>query len=168
MMPYNILTSIQYDFAKYGTSPITLGASGAIYAILLAYGLTWPNREVLLYFLFPIKMKYLVIIFGLIEFFGTISSAQGGGGNISHIGHLGGLASGFFYIMYKLKISSVTKAEDKKKAGVVKRYLKQSRLKKKQEEIDLRIKQHHVGLIYYRTIVITNYNLVSCCFNKIT
>ncbi|RPI92250.1 MAG: rhomboid family intramembrane serine protease [Spirochaetales bacterium] len=54
---------------KYGTNPFapyaptTLGASGAIYGILLAYGLTWPNREVLLYFLIPVKMKYLGPLF---------------------------------------------------------------------------------------------------------
>ncbi len=126
-------------FEKYGSSPITIGASGALYAILLAYGLTWPNREVLLYFLFPIKMKYLVIIFGAIEFFGTISSAQGAGGNISHIGHLGGLVSGFIYIMYRVKISPLSRKRTKDKRGVVDEYLKQSRLKKKQEEIETRI-----------------------------
>lgn len=90
-----------YIFNNYGYSPITIGASGAIYALLLAYGMIWPNREVLLYFLFPIKMKYLVLLFGGIEFFGTLASASGAGGNISHIGHLGGLITGFILLTSK-------------------------------------------------------------------
>jgi membrane associated rhomboid family serine protease len=126
-------------FINNNATPITIGASGALYAILLAYGLTWPNREVLLYFLFPIKMKYLVIIFGAIEFFGTISSAHGSGGNISHIGHLGGLISGFIYIMYKVRISPVSRKKPGRGEGAVGDYLKKSRLKKKQEEIETRI-----------------------------
>ena len=77
----------------------TRGASGGVFGILLAYGMTWPNREVLLYFLFPVKMKYFVIIFGLIEFFGTLQSFSFQTGNISHIGHLGGLITGFTFIM---------------------------------------------------------------------
>lgn len=90
-----------YIFDSYGYSPITIGASGAIYALLLAYGMIWPEREVLLYFLFPIKMKYLLLIFGGIEFFGTLASASGAGGNISHIGHVGGLITGFILLKSK-------------------------------------------------------------------
>ncbi len=82
-----------YVFSTTGMShSVTIGASGAVYGILLAYGMTWPDRKVLLYFLFPVKMKYLLIIFGLLEFFGTFSDQAGG---ISHVGHLGGLVSGF-------------------------------------------------------------------------
>ncbi len=122
----------------------TIGASGAIYAILLAYGMTWPNREVLIYFLFPIKMKYLVLIFGLIEFFGTLSSAAGQGGNISHIGHLGGIISGFILLrMQTRKPGSMTFSQKKKKTekvNPVSKGMKKIRLKKKQKEIETRIK----------------------------
>jgi len=90
-----------YIFNQHEFNPTTIGASGAIYALLLAYGMIWPNREVFLYFLFPIKMKYLVLIFGAIEFFGTLASASGAGGNISHIGHLGGLITGFILLKSK-------------------------------------------------------------------
>ena len=90
-----------YIFDNYGYNPVTIGASGAIYALLLSYGMIWPNREVLLYFLFPIPMKYLLLIFGGIEFFGTLSMASGTGGNISHIGHLGGLITGFILLKTK-------------------------------------------------------------------
>ena len=74
-----------------------IGASGAIYGILLAYGWLFPNRPILIYFLFPIPAKYMVIIFGLIELF---SSSSGSGGGIAHLTHLGGLVFGFFYMAY--------------------------------------------------------------------
>jgi membrane associated rhomboid family serine protease len=76
-----------------------IGASGAIYGILLAYGWLFPNRPILIYFLFPIPAKYMVIIFGLIELF---SSSSGTGGRIAHLTHLGGLVFGFFYMAYPM------------------------------------------------------------------
>jgi membrane associated rhomboid family serine protease len=74
-----------------------IGASGAIYGILLAFGWLFPNRLIYIYFLFPIPAKYFVIIFGLIEFF---SSIGGPGGGVSHLTHLGGLLFGLFYMAY--------------------------------------------------------------------
>jgi len=132
-----------FVFINYQINPVTIGASGAIYAILLAYGLTWPNREVLLYFLFPVKMKYLVIVFGLIEFFGTLSSAAGTGGNISHVGHLGGLISGFIFIMYRTKFSGGKKASTKN-INPLNTSLKKIRIKKKKKEIETRIKAKEI------------------------
>ncbi|MEW6377824.1 MAG: rhomboid family intramembrane serine protease [Thermodesulfobacteriota bacterium] len=76
-----------------------IGASGAIYGILLAYGWFFPNRLIYIYFLFPIPAKYFVIIFGLIAFF---SSMEGAGSGISHLTHLGGLLFGFFYMAYPM------------------------------------------------------------------
>ncbi len=73
----------------------TLGASGAIFGILLAYGLTFPDRPVLLYFLFPIKAKYFVIILGLIDLFAALS---GSNDNVAHTAHLGGLLFGWVYL----------------------------------------------------------------------
>ena len=74
-----------------------IGASGAIYGILLAFGWLFPNRLIYVYFLFPIPAKYFVIIFGLIEFF---SSIGGAGGGVSHLTHLGGLLFGILYMLY--------------------------------------------------------------------
>jgi membrane associated rhomboid family serine protease len=74
-----------------------IGASGAIYGILLAFGWLFPNRPIYIYFLFPVPAKYMVIIFGLIELF---SSAEGTGGGIAHLTHLGGLLFGLFYMAY--------------------------------------------------------------------
>jgi membrane associated rhomboid family serine protease len=74
----------------------TIGASGAIYGILLAAAVIMPHRQV---FLFPlpvtISMRFLVIILGGIEFFSTIGAS---GDNVSHICHLGGMLVGYIYL----------------------------------------------------------------------
>jgi membrane associated rhomboid family serine protease len=82
-------------------SPIpTIGASGAIYGILAAYALFFPDRYVYLYFLFPIKMKYLALILGAFEFLSAYSQSNTG---IAHIAHLGGMVVGFFYLRHKYR-----------------------------------------------------------------
>jgi len=75
----------------------TIGMSGAIYGILLAYGWSFPNRLIYIYFLFPIKAKYFVMIFGVIELYASLG---GTGGGISHITHLGGMVFGIIYLNY--------------------------------------------------------------------
>ncbi len=125
-----------FIFRTYGVEQdSTIGASGAIYALLLAYGMTWPDREVLLYFLFPIKMKYLVLIFGAIEFFGTLNMMSGVAGNISHIGHFGGLVVGFILLR---RYRSGAKARGI--GDIVSGYLKKQRIKKKKEAVEQRIR----------------------------
>jgi membrane associated rhomboid family serine protease len=76
-----------------------VGASGAIYGLLMAYGLYFPNRviymNVLLIFFFPIQVKYFVAIIGIIAFLGSVAAT---GEGVSHIGHLGGLVVGYLYL----------------------------------------------------------------------
>jgi hypothetical protein len=81
-------------FSLNSTIPV-VGASGAIYAVLVAFALLFPNREIYLYFFFPIKAKYFVLIMAVITFFSTFSA---GGSNISHLTHLGGLLIGYLYL----------------------------------------------------------------------
>lgn len=76
-----------------GAVPSIIGASGAVYAILLAYAMTYPERRVYVYFFMPIKVKYLMLIMGIITFMSV-----GNGDGISHITHLGGLVVGWFYL----------------------------------------------------------------------
>jgi membrane associated rhomboid family serine protease len=71
---------------------VTIGASGAIYGLLLAYGLTFPNRPIYMYLVFPIPAKYFVMIMGAIA---LLSSIGDSGGGIAHITHLGGLVAGY-------------------------------------------------------------------------
>jgi len=73
----------------------TIGASGAIYGVLLAYGLLFPGRMIYLYFLFPIKAKHFVILMGAIAFFSSISATESG---VAHITHLGGMVFGYLYL----------------------------------------------------------------------
>lgn len=124
-----------YVYLRYGFSGITIGASGALYAVLLAYAMLWPDREVLLYFLFPIKIKYLLLAYGIFEFFSTLSTAAGKGGNISHIGHIGGLAAGFLLMKIYMK-PSIRKSGS---LSFIESYRKKKRLEKKQKEIGERI-----------------------------
>jgi len=115
----------------------TLGASGALYALLLAYGILWPNREVLIWFILPIKMKYMVLFFGIFEFFGTLNSMAGIEGNVSHIGHIGGLITGFII----LKIAAGRKNRFRKnKLAFFPGLLRSFRLRRKRNVINTRIK----------------------------
>jgi membrane associated rhomboid family serine protease len=72
----------------------TIGASGAVYGVLLAYALYFPTRPIYMYFVFPIPAKYFVMILGGISLF----SAMGGGGGVAHTAHLGGLVAGYLYL----------------------------------------------------------------------
>jgi membrane associated rhomboid family serine protease len=85
---------------SWGSNIPTIGASGAIYGILAAYALFFPDRYVYLYLLFPIKMKYLAIILGVLEFVAARNQAQSG---IAHVAHLGGMVVGYFYLRYKYR-----------------------------------------------------------------
>ncbi len=88
--------------ATMGNPYPTVGASGAIYGVLLAFGMMFPNRYIFLYFLFPVKAKYFIAGYALIEFVsGFGSRSMGSGSNIAHFAHLGGMLIGFLYISIK-------------------------------------------------------------------
>ena len=73
----------------------TIGCSGAVFGLLLAYGLLFPDRPILLYFIIPIKAKWFVLVMGLIEF---VSSLSNPGSGVSHVAHLGGMLFGYLYL----------------------------------------------------------------------
>lgn len=73
----------------------TVGNSGAVYGILLAYGLLFPDRPIFLWLIVPIKAKWFVAIIGVMAFIGSLS---GPGSGISHVAHLGGMLFGFLYL----------------------------------------------------------------------
>ncbi len=79
-----------------------LGASGAIFAVEIAFAMFFPNTTVI-FFIFPIKAKYLVMIFAGITIFNCLMPA---GGNVAHFAHLGGLLYGFLFVRYEPKFSN--------------------------------------------------------------
>jgi len=82
----------------------TIGASGAIFGILVAFALMFPNRLIYLYFIFPVKAKYLVIFFAVIEFLASFKHTSDG---IGHFAHLGGMVIGYLYIKADFKIPAI-------------------------------------------------------------
>jgi membrane associated rhomboid family serine protease len=74
---------------------LTIGASGAVYGVLLAYGLYFPNRPIYIYFVFPVPAKYFVMIMGAIS---LLMSAGGTGDGVAHTAHLAGLIVGYIYL----------------------------------------------------------------------
>src|SRR5208283_229139 len=72
----------------------TIGASGAIYGVLLAFGLMFPDRLIFIYFFIPLKAKYFVVLYMVIEFV-SVGSTDG----IAHFAHLGGAVVGFIYLL---------------------------------------------------------------------
>ncbi len=82
---------LPFAFAQSVYASLTVGASGALYGILLAFAMYYPNRPILMMLLFPVPAKYFVIIIGALSF------ATGGGG-VAHAAHFGGLLFGFLYL----------------------------------------------------------------------
>ena len=88
----SLLLSMWIDDIYY---TVTVGASGAIYGLLLAYGMYFPHRPIYLYFIFPIPARVFVMIVGAIAF---LSAMSGPGGGVAHSAHLGGLVVGYLYL----------------------------------------------------------------------
>ncbi len=89
---------VQYRIA-YLNSFVTIGASGAVFGILLAFGMLFPNTQLMLLFPpIPIKAKYFVIIYGIIEL--TLGIRGSEMDNVAHWAHLGGMLFGFILIKY--------------------------------------------------------------------
>jgi membrane associated rhomboid family serine protease len=82
----------------------TVGASGAVFGLLLAFGMLFPNTIIYLYFALPIKAKYFVTFYALAELYLGIQNSQGD--NVAHFAHLGGMVFGYFLIKYWKKNSN--------------------------------------------------------------
>ncbi len=76
-----------------------IGASGAIYGILLGFAIMYPNRIIYLNFLVPIKVKYFVMIFAAIELIASIGGT-GMSSGVAHLTHLSGMAFGYLYLLW--------------------------------------------------------------------
>ena len=76
---------------------VTVGASGSVFGLLLAFGMMFPNALIYVYFLLPIKAKWFVMIYGALELIFGVTGTQDG---VAHFAHLGGMLFGFFLILY--------------------------------------------------------------------
>lgn len=94
--PY--MWTVAHNSAAFLNGWTTVGASGAIYAILLAFGMIYPEDRIFIFPIpVPIKAKYFVIGYAAIELFSAIATT---GDGVAHIAHLGGMVFGFFMIRY--------------------------------------------------------------------
>ncbi len=88
------ISYLPFDWARALRYSHIVGASGAIYGLLLAYGLSFPNRPIYMYFVFPIPAKYFVLIMGALAFYSSVTESRG----VAHVTHLGGLLVGYLYL----------------------------------------------------------------------
>lgn len=95
-----------------GSSPaVTIGASGSVFGVMTAFALLFPDRYIFLYFLIPIKAKYLIGFLIVFEFL-AINSAHS---NVAHLAHLGGALFGFIYLLldknFNIELKNVFRRE---------------------------------------------------------
>ena len=90
-----LFSLLPFGFAQQLQRSVVIGASGAIFGLLLAYGLYYPDRPIYMYLVFPVPAKYFVLIMGAIALY----SSMDGRGGVAYVTHLGGLLVG--YLMLK-------------------------------------------------------------------
>jgi membrane associated rhomboid family serine protease len=93
----NMSIELMYQFRKdFLNQAIVIGASGSIFGILLAFGMMFPNVMIYVYFLFPIKAKWFVMLYGVIELYMGVKGTD----NVAHYAHLGGMLFGYILIKW--------------------------------------------------------------------
>ncbi|MDP8224882.1 MAG: rhomboid family intramembrane serine protease [Candidatus Lernaella stagnicola] len=99
---YMIITAVGAALCQLLFTPLlpvpVIGASGIVYGMLLAFGITFPNRIVLLFFVIPMRVKWLVIGLGVMEF--MMAFNPGSQTNIAHLAHLGGMLFGYLFLRW--------------------------------------------------------------------
>lgn len=86
------------EYTNFALSGTTMGASGAVFGCLAAFGYLFPNNYIYLYFLVPIKVKWVIIAYMVIELYSTWRNTAGD--NVAHIAHLGGALVGFLLVYF--------------------------------------------------------------------
>jgi membrane associated rhomboid family serine protease len=89
-----LFSLLPFTFAQQVQGSVIIGASGAIYALLLAYAMYFPDRQIYMYFVFPIPAKIFVAIMGAIAFFSSLSES----GGVANATHVGGLLVGYLFL----------------------------------------------------------------------
>lgn len=113
------------QMSEYLNRMTTVGASGAIYGLLLAFGMMFPDSRIYLYFLFPIKAKWFVIGYAVLE----LILGLGGGDNVAHFAHLGGMLFGLLLILYWRKHPAGPNKDFRKLKDVFQSWKQKSKVK---------------------------------------
>ena len=90
------ITQLLVNLALGAGSP-TIGASGGLFGLLLAFGMIFPERTILLFFVIPMKAKFLVLLYGLLELYQGVYVMNSG---VAHFAHLGGMLGGLLTLRY--------------------------------------------------------------------
>ena len=133
-------------FFQIGSDNPVIGASGAVYGILLAYGISYPNRMLYIWGLIPVRSMWLVIIMGSIAFFGLLGNADG----ISHVTHISGMFIGYVLLKKKWRWRDIWFAIRKKTIEFQVQRYEENSIKKKmlQKDIDVILEKiQKVGFI---------------------
>jgi hypothetical protein len=97
-MKYYLLTGLGgglcFALFNMGSDIPTVGASGAVYGLLTAYAVLFPENIIYIWFVIPLKAKYFAVIFGAIEFISSFQMESG----VAHLAHLGGMIIGYIYL----------------------------------------------------------------------
>ncbi len=107
-----IFSFIVYFFT--GSNVILLGASGAVYAVLFAYAVYFPDSKIFIFGILPVKAPKLVLIYTAIALFSQISSLRGG---VAHLTHLAGFVFAFLYFIVRLGINPIDVFRGKNRNG---------------------------------------------------
>jgi membrane associated rhomboid family serine protease len=119
----------------------TIGASGAIYGILVAFAMVFPEKYIFIYFILPVKAKYVVAGYMVLTFIGTISQTND---DVAHIAHLGGGLIGFLYLKSDWRLSQLW--------FKIKDYLREKKIKKRFRS--LRTRQDEIKQLRLRIDII--------------
>ena len=90
-----LVSLLPFEATRATFDDVTIGASGSVYGLLMAWALIFPHREILFMLMFPLKARVYVLIMGAIAFFAAIGAT---GSTVANVAHLGGLLFGFLYL----------------------------------------------------------------------
>ena len=97
-----------------------VGASAAVYGVMLAFAMNWPDSPIYVFGIFPVKAKWLVAFLFVLS---LLSAVQGAGGGVAHFAHLGGLVTGFVYLKsewrFSQKIQQMRKGRRRRRMAIV-------------------------------------------------
>ena len=109
-LAFYLLCGLGGAFANLVVAPLlgqaapTVGASGAVFGVLIAFGMLFPDRPIYIYFLLPVRAKYFVAVYiGLELFYGVTGTSDG----VAHFAHLGGAAVGFLFLLAEMNLIPV-------------------------------------------------------------